>query len=184
MRTSRTIELRPEPATRESFAPFGVIPPFEGDGNPTADLEFLANDGWVNFIGHTLDEIEVRDGRLRCELLNRHDTHTQTLMPMSGDALVVVAPADVDFSEPGALRHGRGVRAAAHTCVHLHRGTWHWGPYPGRRRPRCASSTSRAAASPPTTASPSSPAITAWSTRSSPERGSGQSIESVGSGRP
>src|ERR1700694_207692 len=95
----RTIELRPEPATPESFAPYGVIPPFEGDGNPTASLVFTRNDAWVNFIGHTLAEIEVRDGRLRCELLNRHDTHTQTLMPMSGDALVVVAPADVDFSK-------------------------------------------------------------------------------------
>ena len=97
---TRTIELRPVPATRETFAPYGVIPPFEGDGFPTADLVFTRNDGWVNFIGHTLAEIEVRDGRLRCELLNRHDTHTQTLMPMSGDALVVVAPPDVDFSEP------------------------------------------------------------------------------------
>ena len=109
--------------------------PIEGDGNPTADLEFLWNDGWVNFIGHTLDEIEVRDGRLRCELLNRHDTHTQTLMPMSGDAIVVVAPADVDFSEPAHFDTVRAFALPRHTCVHLHRGTWHWGPYPvGRRR--------------------------------------------------
>ena len=113
---TRTIELRPEPATREAFAPYGVIPPFEGDGFPTADLVFTRNDGWVNFIGHTLDEIEVRDGRLRCELLNRHDTHTQTLMPMSGDALVVVAPPDVDFSEAVTFRDGEGVRVGA-TCV-------------------------------------------------------------------
>ena len=110
--------MKPEPATPESFAPFGVIPPDESDGKPTADLEFLWNDGSVNFIGHTLDELEVVDGRLRCELLNRHDTHTQTLMPMSGDAIVVVAPGDVDFSRAGALRHGPGVRAAAaHVCT-------------------------------------------------------------------
>ena len=130
MGNCRTIELRPEPATRDAFAPYGVIPPFEGDGNPTADLVFTLADGWVNFIGHTLDEIEVHDGRLRCELLNRHDTHTQTLMPMSGDALVVVAPPDVDFSDPAHFDLVKAFALPQYACVHLHRGTWHWGPYP------------------------------------------------------
>ncbi len=126
----RSVTLEPIEATIESFAPYGALPPDEGDGGPTADLEFLLNDGWVNFIGHSLDEIDVANGRLRCELLNRHDTHTQTLMPVSADAVVVVAPADHDFSQP---EHFHAVRAFALprlTCVHLHRGTWHWGPYP------------------------------------------------------
>jgi ureidoglycolate hydrolase len=126
----RTIELKLEPATIESFAPYGVIPPFEGDGNPTANLVFTRDDGWVNFIGHSLGEIEVRAGRLRCELLNRHDTHTQTLMPMTGDALVVVAPAEVDFSAPEHLHTVKAFALPQYACVHLHRGTWHWGPYP------------------------------------------------------
>jgi ureidoglycolate hydrolase len=130
MAEPRAIELVPAAATRESFAPFGTLPPEEGDGNPTADLEFLWNDGSVNFIGHTLDELEVRDGRLRCELLNRHDTHTQTLMPMSGAAVVVVAPANLDFSEPAHFDAVRAFALPRHSCVHLHRGTWHWGPYP------------------------------------------------------
>ena len=30
-----------------NFADYGVIPPFEGDGNPTADLVFTRDDGWV-----------------------------------------------------------------------------------------------------------------------------------------
>ena len=59
MSEPRTIELPVEPATRESFAPYGVSPPFEGDGQPTADLVFTRNDGWVNFIGHTLAEIDT-----------------------------------------------------------------------------------------------------------------------------
>ena len=126
----RTIDLEPLVATRASFADFGVLPPDEGDGQPTADLEFLLADGWVNYIGHKLDEIEVRDGRVRCELLNRHDTHTQTLMPMSGDALVVVAPAEVDFSEPEHFDAVKAFVLPQYSCVHLHRGTWHWGPYP------------------------------------------------------
>jgi ureidoglycolate hydrolase len=126
----RTVRLDAQPPTRSSFAAFGTLPPEENDGNPTADLEFLWNDGSVNFIGHTLDELDVVDGWLRCELLNRHDTHTQTLMPMSGDAIVVVAPAAVDFSEPAHFDAVRAFVMSRHTCVHLHRGTWHWGPYP------------------------------------------------------
>jgi hypothetical protein len=126
----RTVELKPIEATIESFAPYGVLPPEEGDGNPTADLEFLLHDGWVNYIGHSLDEIEVRDGRLRCELLNRHDTHTQTLMPLDAEAIVVVAPPAADFSEAAHFDAVRAFALPRLTCVHLHRGTWHWGPYP------------------------------------------------------
>jgi len=126
----RPIPLAARPATSESFAPFGVLPPDEGDGGPTADLEFLLDDGWVNYIGHSLDEVDVVDGALRCELLNRHDTHTQTLMPVSGDAVVVVAPAGVDFSQPGHFESVAAFLLPQYTCVHLRRGTWHWGPYP------------------------------------------------------
>ena len=128
----RIVELKPVAATIESFAPYGVLPPDEGDGNPTADLEFLLHDGWVNYIGHSLDEIVVRAGRLRCELLNRHDTHTQTLMPLDNDAIVVVAPPGADFSQPADFDAVRAFALPRLTCVHLHRGTWHWGPYPMR----------------------------------------------------
>src|SRR3954454_18795303 len=93
----RLITLPVVPVTPETFAPFGVLPPDEGSDRPTADLEFLHDDGWVNYIRHALDEIDVVDGAYRCDLLNRHDTHTQTLMPTSGPAVIVVAPADVDF---------------------------------------------------------------------------------------
>ena len=126
----RTVRLDALPATRELFAPFGTVPPEENDGNPTSDLEFLWNDGAANFIGHTLDELDVVDGWLRCELLNRHDTHTQTLMPMSGDAIVVVAPGDVDFTHAGDFDTVRAFVMPRYSCVHLGRGTWHWGPYP------------------------------------------------------
>jgi ureidoglycolate hydrolase len=126
----RIVRLDAEPVTRASFTAFGALPPEEDDGNATADLEFLWNDGSANFIGHTLDELEVVDGFLRCELLNRHDTHTQTLMPMSGDAIVVVAPGDVDFSDAAHFDTVRAFVMPRHSCVHLHRGTWHWGPYP------------------------------------------------------
>ena len=150
----RTIRARSSTAaTARRFAPFGVLPPDEGDGHPTADLEFLCE--------RRLGELHRRtrstrsrcvDGRLRCELLNRHDTHTQTLMPMSGDALVVVAPADVDFSEPRtSTRCGRSRSRSTRVCIcTAARGT-------GVRIPSApttsASSTSRAAATRTTTGS-------------------------------
>jgi ureidoglycolate hydrolase len=124
------IPLTADPVSADAFAPFGVLPPDEGDGRTTADLEFLLNDGWVNYISHSLDEIDVRDGVYRCDHLNRHDTHTQTLMPMSGRALIVVAPAAVDFSDPAHFDAVRAFLVRQYACVHLHRGTWHWGPYP------------------------------------------------------
>jgi ureidoglycolate hydrolase len=125
----RIVTLEALPLTRESFAPFGVLPPDEGD-EPTADLEFVLNDGWVNYIGHTLDEVDVVDGALHCDVLNRHDTHTQTLMPVSGDAVMVVAPAGVTLTSDDEIATARAFVVRQHECVHLHRGTWHWGPYP------------------------------------------------------
>ena len=117
--------------THDAWAPFGTLPSDEGTEHDTSDLEFLWNDGHVNFIGHTNEEIPfTADGLPICELLNRHDTHTQTLMPVSGPAYVVVAPADIDFSRPEHFETIVAFRLERHAVVHLARGTWHWGPYP------------------------------------------------------
>lgn len=123
--------LHLETVTPESWAPFGTIPSDEGSEHDRSDLEFLWDDGHVNFISHTNDEIPfTADGAACCERLNRHDTHTQTLMPYDTDAYAVVAPADVDFSEPEHLETVRAFRLPRHAVVQLARGTWHWGPYP------------------------------------------------------
>lgn len=124
----RTLQL--EDVTHETWAPFGSIPSDEQTEHDTSDLEFLWNDGHVNFIGHTNDEIERTPRGALCDLLNRHDTHTQTLMPFDGDAYAVVAPAAVDFTEPAHLETVRAFRLPRGSVVHLARGTWHWGPYP------------------------------------------------------
>jgi len=127
----RTITIRAEPVSHEAFAPFGVLPSDEGDEHDRADLEFTLDDGHVNFIAHTADEVPHTDaGAPRCELLNRHDTHTQTLMPVDVDGIVVVAPAALDFSDPAHLDEVRAFVLPRLAAVHLHRGTWHWGPYP------------------------------------------------------
>lgn len=125
------IRLRLETVTYESWAPFGSIPSDEGSEHDRSDLEFLWDDGHVNFISHHNREITfAADGAARCELLNRHDTHTQTLMPVDADAYAVVAPAALDFSEPDHLASIRAFALPRGAVVHLARGTWHWGPYP------------------------------------------------------
>lgn len=133
MPEARTVALKLEPVSHESWRPFGAIPSDEGTEHDTASLEFLWGDGAVNFIAHRVDEIRVsRDGRARCELLNRHDTHTQTLMPFDTDGFVVVAPADVDFSREEHFETVRAFLVPRLQPIHLARGTWHWGPYPVR----------------------------------------------------
>jgi ureidoglycolate hydrolase len=128
--STNTVTLTAEPLTDETFLPFGSLPAEEGTEWDRADARFEWNDGHVNVIGHTTDEVEVGDVGLRCELLNRHDTHTQTLMPLDVAAIVVVAPADLDFSDPGHLDAVRAFRLEPLDAVHLWVGTWHWGPYP------------------------------------------------------
>lgn len=124
--------LDPQSLTSEAWAPFGVVPADEGaPGAPEARLEFLWDDGRVNFIGHTWDEVgHGPAGTLLCDHLNRHDTHTQTLVPVDREAVVVVAPAGCRFDDPADLDTVRAFRLRPLDCVHLARGTWHWGPFP------------------------------------------------------
>jgi ureidoglycolate hydrolase len=130
MSPPRTIVLVAEPLTHEAFAPFGALPADEGTLHDRAEAEFLLADGAVNYISHARDEVPTGDIGLRCELLNRHDTHTQTLMPVDADSIIVVAPADVAFDEDGQLDTVRAFRVNRYECIHLWRGTWHWGPFP------------------------------------------------------
>lgn len=123
--------IEPDALSAERWAPFGWLP--VADTDPTDGKERLTyewGDVHVNLIGHTLDEVPAVAGGLRCQVLFRHATHTQALMAMDHPAVIVVAPADVD---PGSETGARSVRAFALpvlTPVVLHRGTWHWGPYP------------------------------------------------------
>jgi ureidoglycolate hydrolase len=126
----RTIVLVAESLTPAAWEPFGALPADEGSEHDVAEAEFLWDDGCVNYISHTRDEVEESVVGLRCTLVNRHDTHTQTLMPVDNDAVIVVAPASVSFDDRTDLDAVRAFRVPAGRCVHLWRGTWHWGPYP------------------------------------------------------
>lgn len=122
--------LVPGRLTEEDFAPFGVLPGDEGGGGPTADLEFTRHDGWVNYISHRVEEAERSESGFYCDHLNRHDTHTQTLMPVDSDAVLVVAPSGVRFDSAADLDAVRAFTIAKLEVLHLRRGTWHWGPFP------------------------------------------------------
>ncbi len=63
-------------------------------------------------------------------MLYRHDSHTQSIMSLDVPAVIAVAPADVDFSDADHAEQIRVFRLEPLQPLVLHRGTWHWGPFP------------------------------------------------------
>ena len=121
----------PNPVTPGAWAPFGWLPVSDSDPRDGTDrLEFAWDDVHVNRIGHRRDEIPATDGGLRCQMLFRHVTHTQVLMPLDVPAVVVVAPPGASFASPRDADLIRAFLLEPLACVVLHRGTWHWGPFP------------------------------------------------------
>ena len=127
-----TTTLRAEPLAAEVFAPFGWLP--VADTDPTDRdhrLHFEWADPNLNVIAHFPDEIDhARGGAPVCAVLYRHATHTQALVPLNVDAVLAVAPADVTFTSPADLASVRAFQLAPLDAFVLHRGTWHWGPFP------------------------------------------------------
>jgi ureidoglycolate hydrolase len=128
--TVRRLQLLP--VTHDSWRPFGTLPSEEGSEHDTSDLEFEWLDGHLNFIGHRRDEVPWTDAGVRCEMMFRHRTHTQALMPIDVDAVVVVAPPGTAFTAPEDFAAVRAFAVPALTPFLLHKGTWHWGPFPAR----------------------------------------------------
>ena len=124
-------QIVPDVLTPEGWAPFGWLPvpdtdPSDGQGR----LAFAWDDVHVNIISHRRDEVPEGDGGLRCEVLFRHTTHTQTLMPLDDSAVIVVSPADRDPAQVTDQSQLRAFILPVLSAVVLHQGTWHWGPYP------------------------------------------------------
>jgi ureidoglycolate hydrolase len=120
-----------EPLTPAAWAPFGWLPVDDtdpADGERTLRFEWA--DPHLNVIGHSLDEVERTDRGLVCTTMYRHDTHTQALMPLNCDAVVAVAPAGVDFSDPAHASSIRAFFLHPQDVLVLAQGTWHWGPFP------------------------------------------------------
>jgi ureidoglycolate hydrolase len=123
--------VAPQALSREGWAAFGWLPvadtdPEDGDER----LTFEWGDAHVNIIGHARSEVPETSHGMRCEMLYRHDTHTQSLMPLNVPAVIVVAPAEVQFTQVEDAATIRAFRIEPLESLVLHRGTWHWGPFP------------------------------------------------------
>jgi ureidoglycolate hydrolase len=129
----------PVPLTEAEWSPFGWLPVADvdpRDGKETLTFEWA--DAHLNLIGHARAEVPETPRGLLCEMLFRHDTHTQALMPLNVPAVIVVAPAAVEFAgrdhdhaqAQADLASIRAFRIEPLESLVLHRGTWHWGPFP------------------------------------------------------
>ena len=133
-RTER--RLSAQPLSVEAFAPFGWIPVADTDAaDSTFTYEFEWADVHVNVISHAPAEVERIDGRLICDRFYRHDTHTQTLLPLDVPSVIAVAPAAIEFTSVVDLDAVRTFLLQPLDGFALARGTWHWGPFPLGDRP-------------------------------------------------
>jgi ureidoglycolate hydrolase len=123
--------ITPEPLSGDGWSRFGWLPVADTDPRDGAEvLDFEWHDVHVNLIGHRRDEVPTVPGGLRCQILFRHATHTQVVMPLDVDAVVVVAPPDLEMDSPADAGQIRAFVLPRLSSIVLHRGTWHWGPYP------------------------------------------------------
>ena len=131
MNDASMVTLVAEPLTAAAWEPFGWLPVDDTDPADRAHtLEFEWADPHLNVITHAAGEVTHTEHGLVCERMYRHDTHTQALTPLNCDAVVAVAPAGVDFSEPGDVATVRAFVLHPLDTLVLHQGTWHWGPFP------------------------------------------------------
>ena len=94
----------PGPLTEERWAPFGWLPVRDTDPRDgQSRLEFTWNDVHLNIIAHFTGEIPHVDGGLVCQMLFRHVTHTQAIMVLDNDALMVVAAPGTSLTSPDDL---------------------------------------------------------------------------------
>ena len=126
------VSRRAQRLTVEAFAPMGWVPVADtdpDDGMQTLHFEWA--DPHLNVISHAAAEIDHTErGAPLCTVLYRHATHTQALLVLNVDAVVACAPAGVEFSGPGDLDAIVVFRLRPLDTFVLHRGTWHWGPFP------------------------------------------------------
>ena len=112
--------VRAEPLTSEGFAPFGQVV-----GRDEVVIELRDDEEFH------LDVLSYDHKPLEFTVLNRHHRATQALIALNGKPTVVlVGPADVDFSEEAHLGELRAFLCDGSAGINLALGTWHAGPYP------------------------------------------------------
>ena len=126
---AKTIEA--EPFDEKAWASYGWVPVRDTDSRDGLQrLHYEWDDVHLNVIGHSLEEVSRTDFGLRCDELFHHVTHTQALMPINCDCVVVVAPLETVFESSADLEAVHAFLLHPLQPVVLHAGTWHWGPYP------------------------------------------------------
>jgi Ureidoglycolate lyase len=127
--TARTISAQPfDPS---DWSPYGWVPvPDTDPQDGSSRLDFEWADAHLNLIGHDAVEVPRTELGLVCEMLFRHQTHTQALMVLNCPAVAVVAPPGTAFTSPQEASALRAFLLRPHDVFVLHRGTWHWGPFP------------------------------------------------------
>jgi ureidoglycolate hydrolase len=125
-----------QPLTAEAWERFGWLPVRDTDpADGSHRLAFGWDDVHVNVISHGPEEIARTDGGYLCDCMFRHDTHTQALLTLDVPSVIAVAPADVKLKEAADLKTVRAFLLRPLDHFVLHRGTWHWGPFPLGDRP-------------------------------------------------
>ena len=123
--------LVPEGLSESAWSPFGWLPVADTDPKDGEHrMTFKWDDAHVNMIGHFRKEVPETETGLRCEMLYRHDTHTQSLMVVNVPAVIAVAPSSVEFTAEGDQGSIRVFRLEPLESLVLSLGTWHWGPFP------------------------------------------------------
>jgi len=131
---ARSIEA--QPLTADSWARFGWLPVRDTDpADGRQRLSFAWDDVHVNVISHAPEEIVRTADGLLCDCLYRHATHTQALLTLDVPSVIAVAPADRAMTEADDLDGVRAFLLRPLDSFVLHRGTWHWGPFPLGDRP-------------------------------------------------
>lgn len=114
-----------------AWDPFGWVPVKDTDSRDGEHrLRYEWDDVHLNVIGHSLEEVSKTPRGLRCDELFQHVTHTQALMSLNCDCVVVVAPAGTKFEAQQDLEAVHAFLLHPLQPVVLHQATWHWGPYP------------------------------------------------------
>jgi ureidoglycolate hydrolase len=125
--------LDPRPLTEDAWRPYGWLPVADTDPRDGEQrLHYEWADPHVNVIGHTLDEVPVGPGALRCEKLYRHATHTQVLMVLDHPCVLAVAAPGAALEGPDDVDQITAFSLQPLQSLVLSRSTWHWGPFPSR----------------------------------------------------
>lgn len=129
--------LKVEPATRDSFAPYGTLIGVDPAAPPRTTqfyndtVELWAPGGFVSDEQTRLSVARIHARAPQVLWMERHFKHTQTFIPLGHSSFVAVlgAPTDTNQPDPETVRafYFDGSMGAQ-----LHLGTWHEFPFPAK----------------------------------------------------